>query len=118
MTTQTEQPIALVAGAGGIIGHEVARELKREGWRVRALARRTVEGLPSITADLADAEATQTALRHAADTTHLFYAALNPDPDLSVEAERNGRMLGNLLDGLEAVGAPLRRVVIYQGFKI
>ena len=27
-------------------------------------------------------------------------------------------MLGNLLDGLEDAGAPLRRVVIYQGFKI
>ena len=27
-------------------------------------------------------------------------------------------MLANLLDGLEAVGAPVRRVVIYQGFKI
>jgi nucleoside-diphosphate-sugar epimerase len=26
--------------------------------------------------------------------------------------------LANLLDGLEAVGAPVRRVVIYQGFKI
>ena len=118
MTTQTDRRTALVAGAGGLIGHEVAHELKRQGWGVRALARRTVEGLPSITADLTDAEATQTALRHAADTTHLFYAALNPDPDLSVEAERNGRMLGNLLDGLEAVGAPLRRVVMYQGFKI
>jgi nucleoside-diphosphate-sugar epimerase len=27
-------------------------------------------------------------------------------------------MLGNLLDGLDAARAPLRRVVIYQGFKI
>jgi hypothetical protein len=27
-------------------------------------------------------------------------------------------MLGYLLDGLEAAAAPLRRVVIYQGFKI
>lgn len=88
MSTQTEGRTALVAGGGGIIGHEVAQELKREGWGVRALARRTVAGLPSITADLTDAEATQSALRHAADTTHLFYAALDPDPDLAVEAER------------------------------
>jgi hypothetical protein len=35
-----------------------------------------------------------------------------------VEAERNGRMLRNVLDGLEAAGAPLLRVVSYEGFKI
>ncbi len=118
MTTNTENRVALVAGAGGIIGNAAARELKRQGWSVRALARRAVAELPSIAADLTDAEATATALRQAADTTHLFYAALSPDPDLAAEAERNGRMLGNLLDGLEAASAPLQRVVIYQGFKI
>ncbi|NMO18940.1 SDR family oxidoreductase [Pyxidicoccus fallax] len=109
---------ALVAGAGGIIGHATAHELRSQGFTVRGLARRAIPGLPSIQADLTDAEATARALAQAKDTTHLFYAALSPDADLSVEAERNGRMLGNLLDGLEAAGAPLRRVVIYQGFKI
>jgi nucleoside-diphosphate-sugar epimerase len=118
MTTTGSDRVALAAGAGGIIGHAVAHELKRQSWTVRALGRRAVGGLPTILADLTDSEATAAALRHAADTTHLFYAALSPDPDLAVEAERNGRMLGNLLDGLEAAGAPLRRVVIYQGFKI
>jgi nucleoside-diphosphate-sugar epimerase len=116
--TKTTERVALVAGAGGIIGHAVVQELKRQGWTVRALARRSVEGVESITTDLTDASATAAALSRAADTTHLFYAALNPDPELSIEAERNGRMLGNLLDGLEAAGAPLQRVVIYQGFKI
>jgi nucleoside-diphosphate-sugar epimerase len=48
----------------------------------------------------------------------VFYAALAPDPDLATEAARNAAMLGNLLDGLEAAGAPLQRVIIYQGFKI
>ncbi|WP_207477281.1 SDR family oxidoreductase [Arenibaculum pallidiluteum] len=110
--------VALVAGAGGIIGHAVCQELARQGWRVTALARRPVAGFASIQADLTDARGTADALRSASGTTHLFYAALNPDPDLATEAERNGRMLGNLLDGLEETGAPLRRVVIYQGFKI
>ena len=110
--------VALVAGAGGIIGDATARELQRQGWRVRALARRLFEGFPSISADLTDADGTAAALREASDTTHVFYAALSPDPDLATEAERNGRMLGNLLDGLEAARAPLQRVVIYQGFKI
>ncbi|AWN14256.1 SDR family oxidoreductase [Salinisphaera sp. LB1] len=113
-----DQPTALVAGAGGIIGDATARELADQGWRVRAQGRRAVPDFDTVTADLTDPAATRDALKDAADTTHLFYAALNPDDDLAVEAERNGRMLGNLLDGLDAVGAPLSRVVIYQGFKI
>ena len=109
---------ALVAGANGIIGHAVAGELKTQGWTVRAQGRRAVNGFATVQADLTDPAATEKALRDAADTTHLFYSALSPDADLAVEAERNGRMLGNLLDGLETVGAPLARVIIYQGFKI
>lgn len=110
--------VALVAGAGGIIGDAVGRELVRAGWSARGLGRRAHPGLPSLQADLSDRTATVEALRGARDTTHVFYAALSPDPDLAVEAERNGRMLGHLLDALEEVGAPLQRVVIYQGFKI
>ncbi|RKR07319.1 nucleoside-diphosphate-sugar epimerase [Kushneria sinocarnis] len=109
----------LIAGASGIIGHGAARELNRTGAEVRGLARRNIDGMQTIRADLTDAEATARIIaEQAADTTHLFYAALSPDGDLSVEAERNGQMLGNLLDALEAAGAPLKRVVIYQGFKI
>ncbi|MGI4733400.1 MAG: NAD-dependent epimerase/dehydratase family protein [Janthinobacterium lividum] len=109
---------ALVAGAAGIIGDAVLRELGGHGWAVRGLSRRALRDHPSIRADLTDADAIAAAVRGAKDTTHLFYAALAPDPDLAVEATRNAAMLGNLLDGLEAAGAPLRRVVIYQGFKI
>ncbi|KAA2236601.1 SDR family oxidoreductase [Salinarimonas soli] len=110
--------VALVAGAHGIIGGALADELRGRGWRVRGLGRRPVPGLETITADLADAGGTAAALREAADTTHVFYAALAPDPDLATEAARNAAMLDNLLDGLEAAGSALRRVVIYQGFKI
>jgi nucleoside-diphosphate-sugar epimerase len=110
--------VALVAGGAGIIGHAVAHELTRQGWRVRVLGRRPVEGFDSLAADLTDAAVTTAAVKAAADTTHLFYAALAPDPDLATEAGRNAAMLGHLLDALEAAGAPLERVVIYQGFKI
>lgn len=110
--------VALVAGAGGIIGNAVAAHLIADGWSVRALGRRPVDGIETVRADLSDHAATEAALAAAADTTHLFYAALSPDPDLAVEAERNAAMLAGLIDGLEAVRAPIRRVVIYQGFKI
>jgi nucleoside-diphosphate-sugar epimerase len=119
MNTIVEDPkVALVVGASGIIGHAVSKELKRNGWRVRALARRAVDGVDTVVTDLTDADGTAAALAAARDTTHVFYAALSPDPDLATEANRNANMLGNLLDGLEQVGSALRRVVIYQGFKI
>ena len=94
------------------------RELEGAGWAVRGLSRRALREHPSIQADLTDAQATAAAVRGAKDTTHLFYAALAPDADLAIEASRNAAMLGNLLDGLEAAGAPLQRVIIYQGFKV
>jgi nucleoside-diphosphate-sugar epimerase len=109
--------VALVAGGSGIVGHSVAKELKSRGWTVRTLARRPIEGVETITVDLTNREATIAALRAGGDTTHLFYAALNQDPDLSIEAERNGYMLGNAIDGLEQAGAPLTRIVSYEGFK-
>ena len=110
--------VALVAGAGGIIGHALTATLREADWAVRGLGRHVLNGVQTLRVDLTAAEGLADSLREAADTTHLFYAALSPAPDLAEEADRNGRMLGNLLDGLEAVGAPLRRVVIYQGFKI
>lgn len=118
MTAFRETGIALVAGGAGIVGNAVAAHLKQIGWTVRVVGRRPVDGFETITVDLTDSDATAAAMRRADDTSHVFYAALNKDSDLAVEAERNGRMLGNLLDGLEGAGAPLQRVVSYEGFKI
>jgi nucleoside-diphosphate-sugar epimerase len=111
--------IALVAGASGIIGNALVRELKaRPDWHVRALPRTLVDGVDSIKADLTDAQGSAKALQQAADTTHLFYAALKSGHDLADEEAINRDMLRNLLDGLKAAGAPLERVVHYQGAKV
>jgi nucleoside-diphosphate-sugar epimerase len=110
---------ALVAGASGIIGNALVGELKgRADWKVRALPRTFVEGVETVKADLLDADASRAALAGAADTTHLFYAALKGGRDLADEAAINGAMLRNLLDGLKAAGAKLQRVVLYQGAKV
>jgi nucleoside-diphosphate-sugar epimerase len=115
----TSPRVALVAGASGIIGNAVVGELAaRADWRVRALPRTFVDGVESIKADLTDAQATRTALAPAADTTHVFYAALKGGRDLADEEAINAGMLRNLLDGLKAAGAPLQRVVHYQGTKV
>jgi nucleoside-diphosphate-sugar epimerase len=110
---------ALVVGASGIIGNAVVEELNsRPDWQVRALPRTLVEDVEAIKVDLLDAAATARALEGARDTTHVFYAALKPGKDLADEEAINGAMLRNLLDGLKAVGAPLQRVVHYQGAKV
>lgn len=107
--------IALVAGAGGIIGKALLEEIGRTpGWQGLALSRRAGD----IVADLNDAEATRTALAGARNVTHVFYAAYGPGGGLAEEDKRNSAMMRNLLDGLEAVGAPVERVVLYQGAKV
>ncbi|MDT8872008.1 NAD-dependent epimerase/dehydratase family protein [Komagataeibacter rhaeticus] len=106
---------ALVAGANGIIGKALLEELARApGWEARGLSRSHGD----IRADLTDAAQTRGALEAAADCTHLFYAAYGPGGGLAGEDTRNAAMLRNLLDGLQHAGAPLRRVVLYQGAKV
>ena len=115
----TTSGVALIAGANGIIGKALMEALgTRPDWQARALSRNPHPSPEAIAADLTDAAATRQALAAARDTTHLFYAALAPQPDLAEEDRVNGAMLGNLLDGLDSVGAPLERVVLYQGAKV
>jgi nucleoside-diphosphate-sugar epimerase len=107
--------VALVAGAGGIIGKALLEEIARTpGWRGLALSRSKGD----IVADLSDAEASRAALMSAREVTHVFYAAYGPGGGLAEEDQRNSAMLRNLLDGLEAIDAPVERVVLYQGAKV
>lgn len=107
--------IALVAGAGGIIGKALLQEIAaRPDWRALALSRKGGD----ISADLTDRDATRVAIEGAKDVTHLFYAAYKPGGGLAEEDRVNSSMLRNLLDGLKAVGAPIERVVLYKGAKV
>ncbi|MCG7374738.1 SDR family oxidoreductase [Pseudomonas luteola] len=111
--------VALVVGASGIIGNAVVETLaENPEWRVRAVRRTFVPNVETIDLDLTDANATAQALSQAGDTTHVFYAALRPDSSLAKEADINGAMLRNVLDGLKSAGAKLQRVVHYQGAKV
>jgi len=111
--------IALIAGGSGIIGRALLHELSQaSGWQVRGLSRSPIDGAETITVDLRDERATADALQAAADTTHLFYAAYAAQPDLAAEVLVNGPMLENVLRGLQRAGAPVERVVLYQGGKV
>ncbi|QQN62238.1 hypothetical protein JIR23_21895 [Bradyrhizobium diazoefficiens] len=57
MITGDGRRVALVPGGSGIVGHSVAMELKRQGWSVRALARRPITGIETIAVDLTNLEA-------------------------------------------------------------
>ncbi|MGC2787031.1 MAG: hypothetical protein WA397_25030 [Roseiarcus sp.] len=56
-------------------------------------------------------------LRARGDITLLFYAALNQDRDLSIDAERSAHTLGNMSE-LEQAEGPLARIVSYEGSSI
>lgn len=114
------EKVALVAGANGIIGKALMEELAgREDWSAFALSRHPHGTQDAIACDLRDAEGTREAVSAAAKgVSHVFYAAYTPGGGLAEEDAVNSAMLRNLLDGLEAAGAPLQRVVLYQGAKI
>ncbi|SEI43706.1 SDR family oxidoreductase [Pseudomonas sp. NFR16] len=115
----SDEFVALVVGSSGIIGSALVETLHSvPDWSVRALRKTDLPGVEAIDCDLSDAQATRLALKAASDTTHVFYAALQADPDLARESEINTVMLRNVLDALKANGAPLQRVVHYQGAKV
>jgi hypothetical protein len=90
----------------------------RPDWRTRVLATKPIAGADSIAVDLQNAKGAAKALEAASDVTHVFYAAYRAKPHSAAEVAVNGPMLENLLEGLKTVGAPLERVVLYQGAKV
>ncbi len=117
----TERHHALVTGAHGIVGFNLAEELReRPDWKLTALGRRPgppFEGLDYISVDLQDPGATREAMSGCGDVTHLFFAAFQFAADPYEEIRVNVAILENTLDALSGAGADLRRVVIYQGSK-
>lgn len=122
MSMPETQRVAVVAGASGIVGRAIAGRLLGDGWRVVGLSRHApapiIPGLIHVPVDLGDREACRLALAAVAgDASHAIYAGRAPDPDPAAEAVRNTAMLVNLVEGLEAAGAPLAHVLLVHGTK-
>ena len=114
---------ALVVGASGVIGHAIVRFLQtQEDWAVVGMARRRAPSFMSdvtwISLDINDVEAITAQSAALSGITHVFYTAYVPDKDLAQESKTNSLMFRNLLAGLAASGAPLERVVLFQGGKV
>jgi nucleoside-diphosphate-sugar epimerase len=114
--------VALVAGAGGVIGGNLIRHLQDiGGWRVIGLSRQggtSSEALTHLGVDLLDAEDVRTKLAGLTGVTHVFYAAYQDRPTFAELVEPNQRMLVNLLDAIEPVAGDLQHVQLMQGYKV
>lgn len=119
----------LVVGASGLVGSAVSRHLGLSPqWQTLACSRRKPDDLPAtvdfVAVDLLDAEDCKNRARQLKQVTHVVYAAINEtkgslieswaDPD---HADRNGRMLKNLIDPLIQQARNLQQVVIIHGTK-
>ena len=98
-----EQKTALVLGATGGVGGEVARRLHAQGWRIRALSRRpdaVAREFEPVTGDALDAAA----VRAAAADVDLIVHAVNP-PGYRNWGELSLPMLDNTIAAARESGA-------------
>src|SRR3954451_6945039 len=109
---------ALIAGATGISGGNLAQRLLADGWQVSGLSRNG-EGLdPRIThlaADLQDADAVAAAVRGSAPT-HVFFTTWSRQSSEAENIDVNGRMLQHLLDATAAESS-VQHVALVTGLK-
>ena len=121
MPNESTTRTAVVVGATGIVGRAIAAKLAElGGWRVLGVTRSggTVPGVDdALAVDLSDPEEARRRLAPAAGATHLFFAAYLPQGNWAAEVAPNRALLVNAVEGLEAVGAPLRHVTLVTGAK-
>jgi nucleoside-diphosphate-sugar epimerase len=109
---------ALVVGASGIVGNNLARRLLERGWQVHGLARRPptdIDGLTPVAADLLDPAALRSALMGLRPTAVFISTWLRQQ----TEAENirvNAAMVRNVLDAVAAAGS-VRHVALVTGLK-
>ena len=109
---------ALVVGASGIVGSNLARHLRKRGWQVHGLARRPpteIEGMLPIAADLLDSAALRLALQSVGPADVFITTWLRQ----KTEAENiriNRAMVRNVLDALSPSGS-VKHVALVTGLK-
>jgi nucleoside-diphosphate-sugar epimerase len=108
---------ALVVGASGIVGNNLARHLHVRGWQVYGLARRpsAIEGVQPVAADLLDPASLRAALQGLRPTDVFIGSWLRQN----TEAENirvNSAMVRNLLEALSPAGS-VRHVALVTGLK-
>jgi nucleoside-diphosphate-sugar epimerase len=110
---------ALIIGASGIAGSNLADRLVAAGWAVHGLSRGRTP-MPSqvqpIVADLTSAESVQAALG-ALNVTHVFFTTWARQANERENIRVNGGMVSNVLDTLGAGPSKLEHVALVTGLK-
>jgi len=118
----SDQKVALVVGAQGVIGRNLAHHLASLGnWDVIGLSRRGGEAgdrTQHIAVDLLDPDDTRAKLRDVTDVTHIFYAAYQDRPSWAELVPPNLAMLVNVVDAIEPLARNLRHISLMQGYKV
>ena len=111
-------PSALVVGASGIVGNNLAQHLHQRGWQVFGLARRPpvgIDGVTPVAADLLDPASVRLALQGLRPQNVFISTWLRQN----TEAENikvNRAMVRNLLDALSPTDS-VRHVALVTGLK-
>lgn len=108
---------ALVVGASGIVGNNLARHLVDKGWKVAGLARRptSIDGVTPVAADLLDPASLRSALAELRPT-HVFLSTWLRQKTEAENIKVNGAMVRNLLDALSP-GKSVEHVALVTGLK-
>ncbi|HSI40781.1 MAG TPA: SDR family oxidoreductase [Xanthobacteraceae bacterium] len=111
---------ALIVGATGIVGNNLARHLVDAGdWEVHGISRSAPKGLSQvkpIAIDVLDAPATRAALADVAPT-HVFLCTWTRMPTETENCRVNGAMVQNVLDAVTNAGSSVRHVALVTGTK-
>jgi nucleoside-diphosphate-sugar epimerase len=110
---------AVVFGASGIIGRNLAEHLVSNGWGVTAVSRHVHHDLPgahAISCDLTDAAASRAALAAAKGASHVFFCTWSRQANEAENCRVNALMIRNALDALTANGA-LQHAALVTGLK-
>ena len=117
-----QRKVALIVGARGIIGGNLANHLATlEDWDVIGLSRRGGESrrrVRHVAVDLLDHDDTRAKLRDLSNVTHIFYAAYQDRPSWAELVAPNLAMLVNVVETVEPVARNLRHVSLMQGYKV
>lgn len=118
----TQNKVALIVGAQGVIGRNLADHLASLGdWDVIGLSRRHAEArsrVRHIAVDLLDPDACRQKLGDLGQVSHVFYAAYQDRPTWAELVPPNLAMLVNVVDAIEPVARGLRHISLMQGYKV
>ena len=110
--------IALIVGASGISGNNLAQELLENNWTTYGITRNSevkLEGLKNIKADLLDLKPLEEALKEV-KPTHVFFTAWMRKETEAENIQVNGAMVRNLLEVL-APKKSVQHVALVTGLK-